>query len=162
MADVLVNYSIAAQPGQWIVVVTTTLGEPIAAACQRAILQAGAHSTVMLGADSLNTGFLKEANDEQLEFVSPVTQLITEKADARILILAPANTRAMMSVDPDRTALRDKGKFGRQYSAPWLLHVPQAAIHHSSLGPAGFGTTLIQRFQRCGLEPRTKGSVSPS
>src|SRR5438270_5699399 len=108
MADVLVNYSIAAQPGQWIVVVTTTLGEPIAAACQRAILQAGAHPTVMLGADSLNTGFLKEANDEQLEFVSPVTQLITEKADARILILAPANTRAMMSVDPDRTALRSK------------------------------------------------------
>lgn len=108
MAEVLVNYSIAAQPGQWIVVMTTTLGEPIAVACQRAILQAGANPTIMLGSEGLNTGFLKHANDEQLEFVSPVTELVTEKADARMLILAPSNTRAMMSVDPDKSARRSR------------------------------------------------------
>lgn len=108
MADVLVNYSLEVKPGDWAVVMTTVLGEPLAAACQRAILRAGGNPTIQLGSEQFDRGFYTEANDEQLAFVSPSTRVITEQADARMAILAPANTRALTNIDPARMAVRNK------------------------------------------------------
>ena len=46
MADVLVNYCVSVKPGQWVVMNTGTPAEPMAVACQRAILRAGAYPNV--------------------------------------------------------------------------------------------------------------------
>jgi aminopeptidase len=56
----------------------------------------------------MRVALLKEGSDEQLQFVSPTSRLIYERADALIGISAPANTRSLMTVDPARMALFQK------------------------------------------------------
>jgi aminopeptidase len=51
---------------------------------------------------------LKEANEDQLNFVSPVTQLITERFDCILYVDAETNTRRLSRVDPLRAAKRRK------------------------------------------------------
>ena len=41
MANVLVNYSVAVRQGDWVVIQSPILGEPLADACVRATLAAG-------------------------------------------------------------------------------------------------------------------------
>src|SRR5437588_7833527 len=105
MADVLVNYSIGVQPGHWVIVRTATLGEPLANACLRAILRAGGHGTVLLGSEESDEILFTEGNEDQLSFVSPLTPVIYEQADASISLLAPANTRAKTGIEPEKMAI---------------------------------------------------------
>jgi aminopeptidase len=108
MADVLVNYSVGTRAGDWVVMRSGPLGEPLAAACARAALKAGAHPTVLLQSESVPEIMLREASDEQLAFVTPIQQFLVERADVSISILAPANTRALSTIDPDRMALQNR------------------------------------------------------
>jgi aminopeptidase len=108
MADVIVNYCVGVRPGQWVTLSTGTAGEPIAIACQAAILRAGGYPTIFLSSEELEVGFLNAAGDDQLAYISPLTRLMAEKVDVQIAVLAPSNTRARMSVDPARSAIRQK------------------------------------------------------
>lgn len=108
MADVLVQYSVSAQAGDWIVIQTSVLGEELAGACVRSALECGAHPSVLLSSDEVQETFLRNANDDQLSFISPLARASTEQADATISILAPRNTRALSGVDPERMAMQSK------------------------------------------------------
>src|ERR671939_411575 len=108
MADVVVNYCVSVKPGQWVIIQSNVQGAAMAEACQRAVLRTGGYPTVFLSTESLELGRLREGSDEQLSYITPAAQVIAEKADARISILAPANTRAMMSSDPARVSLARK------------------------------------------------------
>jgi len=110
MADVLVNYSAQVRGGDWVVIEAHVLGEPLVEACVRAALRAGANPTVHLSSDDIQETVLREATEEQLTFVSPSYRITFEQADARIVILAPSNTRALSGVDPDRMALAQKAR----------------------------------------------------
>jgi aminopeptidase len=108
MADILVNYSVAVRPGDWVVIQTTTLGEALADACARAVFQAGGNPTVLLGSEELQETKLREAGDEQLSFVSPLNRVVVEQADVTMLILAPTNTRVLSNADPARIAVQSR------------------------------------------------------
>lgn len=108
MADVLVNYSVAVQPGQWVAIQSSVLGEPMVAALVSAVLKAGGNPTATMSSESISERTFREADDQQLSFVSPIEELIRGKADASIRIMAPANTRALSTVDPNRLALYSK------------------------------------------------------
>lgn len=108
MADVLVEYCVGVQKGQWVVVQTSVLGEEIAGALQAAILRAGGYPQVLLSSERLQVGYLKEADNDQLVYRSPIMKVMMEQPDAAITVLAPANTRAMMSADPAKAATRQK------------------------------------------------------
>jgi len=108
MADALVNYCVSVQKGEWVVVQTSVLAEELAVALQTAILRAGGYPDVDLGSSRLRVAFFQEANDDQLKFQSPIPDTVIRKADATIGVSAPANTRAMMGVDPQKLATQQK------------------------------------------------------
>jgi aminopeptidase len=108
MAEVLVNYSVHAEPGQWIAIQTEIAGEPAAIACAEAVLRAGANPTVFFSSEEVAEARLRLGNDDQLDFIPPTTRLSAEQADASIIILAPRNTRALSGIDPARMARSNK------------------------------------------------------
>src|SRR5947209_18338727 len=108
MSDVLVNYSVGIRSGDWVVISTSPLGEPLADACVSAILKAGGNPSVTFRSDDVAETILSEASEEQLSFISPIGRVVYEQADATIGIIAPANTRALAGVDPVRLGIQAK------------------------------------------------------
>lgn len=105
LATVLVNYSVGIKPGDWVVIQSPILGEPLADACTRAVLEAGGHPTTLFTSELIAETTYRTGNDDQLQFISPLTRTTVEQADGRISILAPRNTRALSGIDPARLAL---------------------------------------------------------
>ncbi len=104
MAQVLVRYSLAVQPGQLVAVMAGVEAIPLVCEVYREILRAGAHPELQLEMDEADEIYLKEASDEQLDFVSPLKQLINERFDRLLYIDADTNTRRLSHVDPKRSA----------------------------------------------------------
>ncbi len=79
---------------------------PLVEAVYREVLRAGAHPLPMINVESLEEILLREGNDAQLTWASPVQNAIAEQIDARLIILSSSNTKALSNVDPARAALR--------------------------------------------------------
>ena len=107
LAKVLVHYSLQIKPGQKVFIQTVPLADELNLAFYEEAIKAGAYATFVIdeiyypGAQEI---FLKYASDEQLNMVSPTRQLMYETYDARMVIEADANTRALAGVDPKRIA----------------------------------------------------------
>src|SRR6266498_4699175 len=108
LAQVMVHYSLAIQPGEKVYLQTSPLAHEFNLAFYEETIKAGAHLTFAIdgayypGAQEI---FLKYASDEQLEFVSPVRKLMIETYDARMVVEAETNTRELAGVDPKRISL---------------------------------------------------------
>ncbi len=102
-ADVLVRYSNNIQPGEWAVIQGPLVAQPLIQEIYRAVLRAGGHPTVLFN-PGLNEVLYKEANDEQLDWVSPVSKLTMEQANALFSVWGEDNTRALTNVDASRMA----------------------------------------------------------
>ena len=110
LAQVMVHYSLELKPGQQLMLQTSPLADELSLAVYAEAIRAGAHVTVvnsLPGADEL---FFKYASDAQLDFVSPVTRLIYETFDARLVLMADYNTRALSGAAPERLARVRKAK----------------------------------------------------
>jgi aminopeptidase len=108
MADVMVNFCVAVQPGEWVLLRSPAIAEPLANACVSNILKAGGHPTVQITSEEIGDTFLREASDEQLSFLDPLRRLAIERVDVSISILAPLNTRTGADIDPRRLAVGNK------------------------------------------------------
>src|SRR5579863_2024773 len=108
MAQVLIRYSLAVQPGQLVAVMAGVEAIPLVREVYREILRAGAYPELQLEMDNAREIYLKEASDDQLRFVSPVKQLINERFDRLLYIDADTNTRRLSRIDPKRAAARRK------------------------------------------------------
>ncbi|MCZ6633394.1 MAG: aminopeptidase [bacterium] len=108
IADVLVNYSLSIQPGQKVLIRGESLAEPLIQETYRAALRAGALVTPQIGLPGLEKIFMDEANDEQLQWIQPMSRLVTEEYDALLAISASSNTREGTQFDPEKLALRGK------------------------------------------------------
>src|SRR5712692_7207936 len=106
MAQVLVRYSLEVQAGQLVAVMAGVEAIPLVREVYREILRAGAHPELQLEMDEADEIYLKEASVEQLDFVSPVTQLINERFDRLLYIGAETNTQAIKALV---NQLRDRG-----------------------------------------------------
>ncbi len=104
LADLLVNYSVELQPGEWTMIQAEVVAVPLAREVYRAVLQAGGHPMILLSDEGLNDILYREASDEQLTWVSPVERLLTDELDVMIALRATNNTRAMSNFDPARMA----------------------------------------------------------
>lgn len=102
LASLLTGYCVETRPGDWVLIRADLLGLPLVEQVVEHVLAAGGNATVQLLADTLDEALLRHASDEQLSWLSPVDQLLAERVDARIMIRAPGNTRALSGIAPER------------------------------------------------------------
>lgn len=102
LADILVNYSVKIKPNDWVLVRGDVLALPLLQEIYTLVMKAGGLPTLQLSADGFSEIFFQEANEEQLNWVSPVSTLMYDEMDALIAVSATNNTRALNGVDPDK------------------------------------------------------------
>ncbi len=100
LARLLVNYCVATRPGDWVLIRGDLVAQPLVARVYAQVLAAGGHPTVVYHDEQAEEAFYRTAGAAQLAWRSPVDELLAERVDARIVIRAPGNTRALTGVDP--------------------------------------------------------------
>jgi aminopeptidase len=103
-AQLLCEWCLEVGEGQQVMLVSTTLAEPLIAALHDAVLARGAWPLVRMTPPSFEERFYAHAADAQLDLFPPLALTEVEAVDAWLRIQAPANTRALAGVDPDRIA----------------------------------------------------------
>ena len=104
LARVLVNYSLELKPGQKLWLRTTPLAEELNLVVFEEAVKAGAHIFIdqrMPGAEEI---FFRYASDEQLDYISPIRDIIIETFDAELYIEAEHNSRSLSGIDGSRMA----------------------------------------------------------
>jgi aminopeptidase len=104
LADLLVNYSNEIKPGDWCLIQGEMIVKPLARELHRAVLEAGGNPSSWLFDGELPLITVEYANEEQLDFASPISKLIMEQADALFTIFGTVNTRMRSNADPARLA----------------------------------------------------------
>jgi aminopeptidase len=106
LADILVNYSVKVQPGDWVYINASIVAVPLMDEVYKLVLQAGGNATTNIYTDTFSETYLKEASKLQLEWVSPTSKLVYETADVMIHLRGAENTRSLSGVDPKKQAKR--------------------------------------------------------
>lgn len=102
MAELLTAYCLDVQPGQQVLVRSTTLAAPLLRALNRTILARGAWPLLRPSLPGVDADFYALAQDAQLDGYSSLARAEAEQADCFLTIQAPENTRALAGVDPER------------------------------------------------------------
>jgi len=110
LADVLVNYSAAIQPGDKVLLQGSTAAEPLLKAVYVKVLQAGGHPLTLASLPDTQELLFRYASDEQLQHVPEPVKLVFETYDVSISILGAENTKALSNVDPARMVLRNRAQ----------------------------------------------------
>ena len=124
MAKILVEYSTKVQKGDIVRIFGHTPAAPLIEACYVEVLKAGGHPVVQLMLPGLSKVFYDHANDDQLEWVSPVALETVRKADVSIGIWAENNISELKNVPTEKQNLSSKSmipirKIGMERSAAW-------------------------------------------
>ncbi len=99
-ADVLVRHATNIQPGTVVRITAQPAAEALLEAVYRKVLEAGGIPIVSCKPESLTEAFYELANNEQLDWESPLAKLEGEIIDASINLVATSNLRAMDKFDP--------------------------------------------------------------
>jgi aminopeptidase len=106
LAKVLVHYSLALKPGDKLLIGAPAFAEPLVREVYREAILAGAHVAPRIRVDGMQEIFFKEANDEQLTYISEITKLEHEYYNVELTIWGTQNTKELSGVDPRRMAIR--------------------------------------------------------
>jgi aminopeptidase len=106
LAQVLVQYSLELQPGENFSLVTSPEAEELSLAVYEEAIKAGANVLVENILPGMDEILFKFGSDEQIQHISPISKLVIETFDARLIIEAERNTRDLTNVDPAKIALR--------------------------------------------------------
>ena len=101
-AQLLCDWCLEVREGQQVMIVSTTLAEPLIGALHGAVLARGAWPLLRLTPPQLEERFYAEATDAQLDSFPQLDLTEVQLADAWLRVGAPANTRALAGVDPER------------------------------------------------------------
>jgi aminopeptidase len=122
LAQVLVGLCTNIGEGDVVLVESPLAGAPLVREVYRAVVRAGGHPLQRISVDETGEALLRHGNDAQLEWVNPIRREDFERADVRIVLFAPTNTRALTTVDPARQAL-----FGRAHQELGNRYLERAA-----------------------------------
>ncbi len=103
-ADLLAGYCLDVQPGQEVLVRSTTLAAPLLLECQRAILERDGWPLLRVEVPGATAAHYRHARDRHLDGFSEVAYAEAKRAHAQLGIQAPENTRALVGIDPDNLA----------------------------------------------------------
>jgi aminopeptidase len=101
---VLVGYSTRVSEGDMVTIESSTLAEPLVREIYRSVLRAGGYPVPRIAVEGLAENLMLEAQDFQLDWVNPTREADIERADVRIVVEAPWNTKSLATVDPAREA----------------------------------------------------------
>ena len=99
-AALLCDYCLEVQPGEQVVVRSTTLAAPLLLSLHRAILEREAWPLLRVSLPGQEEGFWSAARDVHLDAFAPLELVEAESTDASVTIHAPENTRALSGVEP--------------------------------------------------------------
>lgn len=106
-AKVLVEYSVKVQAGELTIIRTDShLSQPLVKEIYKQVLLKGGFPVVKMGVEGLGEVFIKNATDEQLEYIDPMTEVEYEQAKNFISIGAPFNVKNMARFDSKKLAKR--------------------------------------------------------
>jgi len=103
-AALLAGYCLDVQPGDQVLVRSTTLAAPLLLALQRHVLEREAWPVLRTALPGQGEGWWAAARDRQLDGLSPAERADTEGSDCLLTIQAPENTSELAGVDPARMA----------------------------------------------------------
>jgi aminopeptidase len=106
LAKILVEYSVKVEPNDTVAIIGTHLAEPLINAVFREVLRAGGNPQTFVTLPDPAHIYFSEATDDQLEYVSPVINMIYADFDRMIQFFSDANTRSLSNIDPARQGLR--------------------------------------------------------
>jgi len=110
LADVLVNYSVAVQPGDKVLIQGETIASPLLLAIYAKVLQAGGHPLMMPTLSGAQELLFRYASDGQLQHVPEPFKLVMETYDVLISLMGTENTKALSNVDPAKMVLRSQAQ----------------------------------------------------
>jgi aminopeptidase len=108
LANLLTTYCVAVEKGERVAIRTTLPAMPLARETYRAVLQAGGLPHIVLRDLGLAEIYLREADNDQLQYVDPFNQLAIEQFDCLIGISGSDNTRTLSSIDPAKQQIAAK------------------------------------------------------
>ena len=125
-ARLLVERSVAVQPGWQVLLRATPLARPLVEAVVEAIARKGAYPILQLSFEQIGGPFAREAPVEVLREPAPLQRRIWEEVDAFIAIWAPENTREGSELSEERqSALKEMAAPMRErtmaMAAPWVV-----------------------------------------
>jgi len=103
-AALLTGYCLDVQPGQQVLVRSTTLAAPLLRALHAAILARDAWPLLRPELAGVEEDFHALARERHLDSYGSIAEAEAERADAFLAIQAPFNTRALTDADPERLA----------------------------------------------------------
>jgi aminopeptidase len=104
-AEVLVQYSVAVQPGQVVAIQGGIDAEELLRSVYREVLKAGGIPQMLPILPGLQRDLYQIANDDQLTTIGPIERFMRTEADVTIQIMAERNTRALTGIDPTRQSV---------------------------------------------------------
>lgn len=108
LARILIHYSAKIKPKDRVGIIAQPAAAPLIREVYREVLHAGGFPHSLITIDGLEYLFFAQANDEQLQYVSPFTKMVYEEFEAMIGIGSQSNTRNLSNIDPSRQSLRAK------------------------------------------------------
>ena len=109
-ARLLVGYCLEVGDGQQVVVRSTALAAPLLLEVQREILARDAWPLLRVEVPGQSRGFYAHARDAHLDGYAGLAMEEARKANASLAIQAPANTRELAGIDPERLARAAVGR----------------------------------------------------
>lgn len=105
LADLLVNYCAAVQPGEWVAINSQFAAEPLINAVVAAVLKAGGHPTVVMELPAYKELLFKHGSENQIRWYSPLDAFLIEKIDVNIYIESSQNTNTLKQVPVEKMQL---------------------------------------------------------
>jgi aminopeptidase len=154
-ARLLAGYCLDVQPGQQVLVRSTTLAAPLLLALQRELLEREAWPLLRTELPGQAEGFWSAARDAHLDGFAPLDLEEARSAERRLVIQAPENTRALAGADPAamaraaraRAAVRDASLRRRWCGTLWPTPAgaQQAGMSTSAFGELVRRATFLDR-----------------
>jgi aminopeptidase len=110
LGKLMVEYSVDVQPGQVIEISGGANAAPLLQAAYKYTLLRGGHPIMRPTISGTMELMFQHANDEQLQYLSPIDRWAIEEADGLIRVLSETNTRSLTGVDPARQQLAQKAR----------------------------------------------------
>jgi aminopeptidase len=106
LAEVLVGYSTAVRPGDVVRIESYGIASPLVPELYASALRAGGRPEARVVLDETEEALFDEGNDAQVEWIAPDHAWNLEHGDVWIVVDAPANTKRLSNIDPERMGRR--------------------------------------------------------